>query len=572
MSHQDDVRGAPSARGARGLLRWVCTNNPFYVISAGLFLAGLRVSFGAPAEAIETWALMSGLAGYTLLLAVTACVLGRFARVWDDMRTVLLLVVLMFLATSVTFDEVLVLEPDRGIDCYLIGLGFAAVVSEVLLRTIRLWLPDGFKVPYYLALALFFLYPLGLSPLVAEPHDETLMWALFGFSSAAGLIVLTLLPAAGRGRAYVADNGSPWPWPLYPWTLFGLLGLAVPARAYLLCVSMHILDGPENREGMMFGPYFLVPFGLAVTVLLLHLALASRSRRVLGVALGAPVVLVELALLGHRDAAIYRDFLDIFRARLGAGPLYLTLCACAGFYLYAALRGVRPAVEGLTASLVALAFVPADSLQFGGLHTLDPLPLLSAAALQLGVGMVRRQAPRCLVGGLGVSILAAIVMPAELLHDLPRTLIAFHLTLFTLLAVGAMANGRFGHLLRDVGALGVALACATAMFLPLKLPASVEPWTLQVYPVTLAVLLAAYGLQFGHRFSLVVASLVCLCGMTRGATWVYLWVRQRVSGLDYLALSLGVFFLALGISLSKSGVLKEWWAARRRELPEATDG
>mgnify|MGYP000126314188 CR=1 FL=1 len=33
--------------------------------------------------------------------------LVRFGNVWDDVRTVLLLVVLMFLATSVTFDDVL---------------------------------------------------------------------------------------------------------------------------------------------------------------------------------------------------------------------------------------------------------------------------------------------------------------------------------------------------------------------------------------------------------------------------------------------------------------------------------
>src|SRR5262245_57721540 len=29
------------------LLRWVCTSNPFYIISAALFLFGLRMSFGA---------------------------------------------------------------------------------------------------------------------------------------------------------------------------------------------------------------------------------------------------------------------------------------------------------------------------------------------------------------------------------------------------------------------------------------------------------------------------------------------------------------------------------------------
>src|SRR5262249_46489250 len=114
--------GAPAMpAAARGVIRWICTKNPFYVISAGLFLVGLRLSFGDPYLASDTWSMMGGLAGYTLLLAGAACLLVRFAGVWDDVRTVLLLVVLMFLATSVTFDEVLVLTPARGLICFLAG-------------------------------------------------------------------------------------------------------------------------------------------------------------------------------------------------------------------------------------------------------------------------------------------------------------------------------------------------------------------------------------------------------------------------------------------------------------------
>src|SRR4051812_34312920 len=73
MSRDLDVRIAqgPPGPGAGQALRWVCTRNPFYVLSAGLFLAGLWVSFGAQLDEEETWALMLGLAGYTLLLAVT---------------------------------------------------------------------------------------------------------------------------------------------------------------------------------------------------------------------------------------------------------------------------------------------------------------------------------------------------------------------------------------------------------------------------------------------------------------------------------------------------------------------
>src|SRR3712207_2980590 len=107
MSHVAEVRARsapPLMLGGRELIRWVCTKNPFYALSAALFLVGLWVSFGEQAEAEDSLALLFGLSGYTVLLAVTGCLLVRFAGVWDDVRTVLLLVVLMFLATSFTFD------------------------------------------------------------------------------------------------------------------------------------------------------------------------------------------------------------------------------------------------------------------------------------------------------------------------------------------------------------------------------------------------------------------------------------------------------------------------------------
>ncbi len=240
------------------MIRWVSCNNPFYAISALLVCLGLWVSFGGQSQAAETWALMSGMTGYTLLLAVTACLLVRYLGVWDDVRTVMLLTVMMFLATSVTFDQVLATAPERGIGCFLGGLAFAVAVSEGMLRCTRLSLPMAFRLPYLLLLALFFLYPVALVPLLDRARNEQLEWALFGFSPAAGLAALTLLPAIRRGRAYVRNNGSPWPWAWYPWSLFGVLGFSVMARSALLCWSMHHLESRE-AEPYIFGPYFLRP-------------------------------------------------------------------------------------------------------------------------------------------------------------------------------------------------------------------------------------------------------------------------------------------------------------------------
>src|SRR5262249_32012967 len=150
MSCGNDIGAAalPAAPGllqsTRGLIRWICTKNPFYVASALCVLVGLWVSFGAQARVEQTWALMLGLAGYTLLLAVPAVLLVRYGGIWEDVRTVLLLVVLMFLATSVTFDDALARTPELGITCYVAGFLFAALLSAAMLRGMRLVLPGWF--------------------------------------------------------------------------------------------------------------------------------------------------------------------------------------------------------------------------------------------------------------------------------------------------------------------------------------------------------------------------------------------------------------------------------------------
>ncbi len=552
MSSLLHVRPAAASLIGPRLLRLVCTGNPFYVLSAGLFLAGLYVSFAAPAGEVETWALMSGLAGYTLLLAGTACLLVRFGNVWDDVRTVLLLVVLLFLATSVTFDEVLVLEPARGFVCYLGGLLFAVALSEGLLRGTRLRLPLGFRLPYHLILALFFLYPLALSPLVSRPHSEVLAWGLFGFCTAAGLVFLTLLPAIRRGPGYVRDNGSPWCWPLYPWTLFGLLALAVPARAWLLCWSMHLLD-TSDRFSVLFGPYFAVPFGLAIAVLLLEAGLVSSPRAALPVALALPAAWLLLPLLGQRDEPVYYSFRETFATRLGGDPLFLTLLASAGFYAYAAVRRAPQALEALTAALLLLAFVGPDTLDQGVSLPPQPLPILAAGLLQLGLG--RRSSWRCLLGSGGVVAALALALPAQMGAAPLRGPIAFHLALLAVLAVGAAFGDRLAQGLRAAGAVAVALAYLAGLLGRFDGVAGLPSWVMEVYPLALGGLLGLYGLRLRHRLAQVAAALVLTCWAGTTLYRGYHVLRQLVAGLDHIALGLALFALAVLVSLAKAGVL-----------------
>lgn len=152
------------------LARWLYTNNPFYVVSAALMFVGLRMSFDTGGQAFQTGALMAGLTVYTLVLAVTAWLLIRYGDLWQDVRTLLVLVVLLLLAMSVSFDRSLVETAELRIPLALGGLVFAVAVSELLLRGVRLRLPIGFRLPYYAVLALFFLYPAAASTLAGDAN------------------------------------------------------------------------------------------------------------------------------------------------------------------------------------------------------------------------------------------------------------------------------------------------------------------------------------------------------------------------------------------------------------------
>ena len=158
----------------------------------------------------------------------------------------------------------------------LCGYIFSAVVTEAFLGAARIRLGGPYRVPLHLFLALFYAAPWWCSPKLHPRSDTALEWIIILFPVAAAVLILTLLPAVRRGPGYVTDNGTPWRWPWFPWTAFGVIVGAVALRTFALCMTFGP-SGPiwvplsDGRFAIsfdtMWGPYFLIPPAFAVLVL-----------------------------------------------------------------------------------------------------------------------------------------------------------------------------------------------------------------------------------------------------------------------------------------------------------------
>jgi hypothetical protein len=314
-----------------------------------------------------------------------------------------------------------------------------------------------------------------------------------------------------------------------------------------------------GAEPYVFGPYFLAPFLLGAAAVLLELGLVERDPRVLRAALALPLAAAALAVVGHRPEPAYQEFLGRFTARLGGTPLYLSLLATVIFSGYAALRRVGRAWDVLTASCVLLAVVTPATLDVHGLVAPRPLPIFAAGALQLGIGARRRDAWRGLVGAVLLAGAGSLALPQG--GGAARGPVAFHLVWLATLLVGAVFDDGLGRFLRGAGAgLGTAAAVVVMTGWAGHGP-GVPAWAATAYPFAVAAVIAGYGVVLDHRTSLGCAGLLVGCWLLTAAWQAYALLRRVVTGLDYIAVGMVLFSLAVLTSLAKGGVVP--WAPAR---------
>jgi hypothetical protein len=506
----------------------------------------LESSFDQNIYSFQSFALMGGLVAYTLVLSLAAFVVIRLGKVWEDGRSLLLLVVLMLLATSISFDDALAKYPRNGTLCSLAGLVFSVLVTEGLLRGLKIRLPPLFRLPYYLTLGLFFVYPVAF-PLLAA------------------VVCLSLLPAVRRGPQYVRDNGTPWPWPLYPWALFLMIGLGVCGRSYYICMSMHMAGGFTT----IFAPYFLVPFLFAVNILLLEAGLVSGSVAVKRVAMFAPAGLIPLAMVPPGGNLSLRFLHEVLLPTIHTGPLFLTTVAVAVFYGWALVRRVSHAVEALAAVLLLLAFIGPRTVNAETINVPpQAYPILLLGAMQALLACWRPNAVRWFAAACCATMGLMLVFRGTAFTAY-HGVIPAHLLLAAAMLLGAVFAGRFALWLQHAGAALLGIGAIVVLNGSPTLFGDVPPSWLVIYPAMAIVVAAAYGWLVRNRLFFVSAAATVACWLGIGGLQGYRQMRPLISGLDYILCGAFSLVVAMFISLGKTGVLQRrlsrYRKRRRRE-------
>jgi hypothetical protein len=533
----------------RTLPRLLYNHNPFYPISAALTLYGIHRTIGTNVSLGGGMLLTELLCGYTSLLAVVAFLIARFGRVWDDARTILLIVALLLVALSAAFDRFLLAEPEQG--AALLGLGalFALLVTEGLLRSLRMRLPARYRGPYYLLMALLFVYPYCLAKLSKDAPERAMPWAMLLFPILAAGVFLTLWPAARFDDRRDRPNGMPWKWPLYPWSLFTILLVAVGLRSYSLGMTFEAGRGVASS----FSSWFLIPLLLAAAALLLELAVTAKNGTARAIALAMPLGCLPLVFC--RASCPQSEYFGHVVAETIGSPQQLALAGMGFFYLVAWLRGIRVGELALICCLSLLAIVDRRAPDGHIADQLQAIPLLVIAAIELLVTVRRRSSFRLMVSLTSLGLAAATIEPFQQVLGTPQEYF-WQLNPIVALCVAAAFNDEFAKLVRAVAWPWLVAIAVWMTAVPI-----VEHSPLTGMHLGLIACACVLGTVYWYRdrtWQRLVAATISITALLASAAWWYgpsLDSSVLGPGLPWLAWGTAALWVAILVSLGKSGAL-----------------
>ncbi len=555
------------------LIRLLYTHNPFYLISACLFVYGLKLLFRAGNSAVlfqrgtveymSPTGLMGSLVAVTLLMAATAVLIVRLGKVWEDARSLVLIVLLMLLAISVSLDELLSMasEQEKGLleigGMVLSGAAIAVGMVELLIRGLQVRLSWIWRGPLYLLLTLFFGWPLLLLPEIMPFGTAQIQSLIAVFPTVAALIALSLLPGIRQGSASVRDNGTPWTWPWLPWTPFVFLAVAICFRSYSLTISFDAPDGNVSFWDTIFGLYLLVPLALAVTILLIEIGIVEKRPQLSSTVLTLSPAIMFMAwpwgVPWSRLPSYYR-FATEFSNSFGS-PVLLTLLALLLISAWAWRRGVARG-ESMTWAFLMLATVIGPRTL---IHPYAPLfadqfqvvPVIVLASLKLASAFYRNRTRDLLTGLVILALLPMVVdLPAVVLPW--RSFLSLHLAYAAFLIVALFRIDRSAW--RRTSAVLLLITLIFGLIMMIRRHESTI--VLASYFVTVTMFAAVCYHWLNERWYLVVTFLNGFVGILVGlvgAFWTLSTVQME-SGLRQVIFGGISFLAAVVISILKTDV------------------
>ena len=238
-----------------GVVRFLYTQNPFYLIGTAILLYGLRIATDSGSYfADQPYLLPIVLGAVMIAMALTAITIIRFGGVWDDARTIVLSILLLAVSAVTGCDAVIRSQPLTSAAILLGGFLLSVGIWETLVRSLKVTFPMVLRLPFYFILFLIFFYSLLFSP-----ADN---WSLLSQFSAAGKLytfgwlvalgILMCLPAIRASRTIFRNNGTPWSWPAYPWSIFVVLVGVACLRLYFMSLAFIPEYGWDNPDRIAF--------------------------------------------------------------------------------------------------------------------------------------------------------------------------------------------------------------------------------------------------------------------------------------------------------------------------------
>ena len=546
-------RPSPFGRFARFLY----TQNPFYLIGTLVILYGLQQCLGQEPQLASSGILSTLIAGYTLLLTVAAIVIVRWGNLWDDVRTILLIVVLLFYMLSTSLDVQVLEQPEAGSLLLGAGLFFAIAVSELLFRQLRLQLPMPYRLAFFGSLAVLFLYPVALAWISFYRWYPLRTWALGSFSIIAAWPLLALIPAARSRMAVPMPCRATWRAPYYPWSLFVFLTIGMGLRAWWLTISFD----PTKGAGNCFQPYFLLPLVLVWAIIFVEGGLIQRSKLTLSAGLLLPWLALGLGYWGSGNSTADTAFLTDLRQTLGTPP-QLAVWSVLAFQGWAYWRtiGTRANLwQELALTTVALLACVT------GPKTLDwqSLALPNSAGLALvAAGWVvnawrLNSSYRALIAAtLGGAFLSCSGLGGQLSDA--QAFWRLHAPVLILFALLAAFRDQVAERLRSLTLSTVpTIALATALIYPWWF-GDVPRIHVLAYTGYLTLISVRYW-QLRRQVSQLSAAAITTFSNALLLLWPageWLTTSWLAAGLPYLAGGLGVVATGMGISLLKMGIVE----------------